>query len=742
MIRSDLLAKASGATEFGTDLAEPEMLWAALVLAPIAHGRIRRVDLSKARAMPGVHAVVGAEETARLLGPGAGDPERPLFPSTEVRYRGQPLAAVAASSLAEARAAARAVQMEFDPLPIAGDLEEVVAEWPGSEAGSDPRMIAHVRASNGDLGEEFRLAEFVHAETYRTNGVAQVALEPHACVAKVDVGRWFVRTSTQTPFGIREDASSILGVPEASLVVEGSWVGGGFGGKTAALVEPYALLLSAATGRWVRLSLSYTEEFVLGRSTLPAVVRLESAVRAGRVTARRVRLLLDTGASLPGRDFATGYAIGFLLGPYRSDAFDIEGYAVRTNKPPFGPHRAPFAPQCSFVADSHMDSIARRLGVDPVAFRLAHVWRAGDVTPLGQAVGPFGLAECLEKAGALLAIWRRELPTADGFGLGVGCGYWSTNAGAGGEALLRLSPNELTIDQGEREIGSGSVVRGLVAVAERVLKIPSDAVRVGYSDTSRAPFDSGVFGSRTVGALGQAVEKAARRLATELGRRLGTSDPATLARDDDQLVAISGAVRRPVRELLTSEELRAGGLEFPGQHAAPPGRIDDSRVGAGTFYPYTDFTGAAHVALVHVDRATGAVRVLRYAAFHDAGVVIDPATFRAQVEGGVAMGLGSALTEETLWGPDGRLLNPSLLDYRIPTLGEVPPIEVHAVPGHPGAGPFGAKGLGEPPIIPVPAAVANAVADATGARVREMPLTPERVARTLNLLASGGTGRG
>jgi CO/xanthine dehydrogenase Mo-binding subunit len=734
VIRNDLPAKVAGATTFGADLSEPGMLWAALVPSPTAHGTIRRIDLSTARRMPGVAAVVGPDEVGRLLGGRSGDPERPVFPSGEVSYRGQPLAAVAAATLAQARAAARAVVVDISELPAVTDIEELFPEWPGSGAGNHPSVIAHVRARHGDVDAAFDGAEHVRTETFRTSGIAQVALEPHACLARVEDGRWFVRTSTQTPFGAREDASQILGIPEASLVVEGAWVGGGFGGKASALVEPYALVLAAATGKWVKLVLDYTEEFRLGRSTLPSVVRIESAVRGGRVVARRARLLLDTGSSLPGRDFATGYAIGFLLGPYRLDAFEVEGYGIRTHKPPFGPHRAPFVPQCAFVEESHMDGIARDLGVDPVEFRLRQVWKEGDSTPLGQRVGPFGLGECLEKAGRLLTTWRKEVPADAGFGLGVGCGFWSTNAGAGGEARLLLTDRELVIEQGEREIGSGSVVRGVPAVAERVLGIAADRVRVEYSDTSTAPFDAGVFGSRTVGALGQAVGKAAATLSVELGRRLGSKEPVRLEGTESGLVAVSGAHRTPVSELMSPEERTAGGIRASGQHASPSGKIDETRVLNGTFYPYTDFTGAAHLALVHVDRETGAVRVLRYAAFHDAGVVIDPPTFRAQVEGGVAMGLGAALTEETMWAPDGRMLNPSLLDYRIPTMGEVPMVEVHAVPGHLGAGPFGAKGLGEPPIIPVPATVANAVADATGVRVRELPLTAERVARALNLL--------
>lgn len=730
MTRSDAALKSRGGAVYGLDLATEGMLFGALVPAPVASGVLRSVDLTAARRAPGVVVAVGPDELAALL-PNGGDAERPVFPKSRIMYRHQPVAAVAATSLAEARAAARLVRVDVTNEPAFIDLEDRYPEWPTALAANDPHVVAHVVARHGDLAAAFRTADLVHSETYRTSGIAHVALEPHACLAVVEGGTWKVTTSTQTPFGVREDAAEILGIPQESLVVEGTWVGGGFGSKGAAFLEPYALLLAAASGRPVRLAFGYRDEFLTGRSTLPSVIRLDTAVKNGTITARRVRLLLDSGASLPGRDFATGYSIGFLLGPYRIPAFEMEGYAIRTNKPPFGPHRAPFAPQCVFAIDSHMDGLARRLGVDPVEFRLRHVWREGDRTPLDQPVGPFGAAAGLERAHAKVAEWRRTLPA--GTGIGVGIGFWSTSTGAGGEVRLHLTATELVIEQAEHEIGSGSVVRGLVAVAERYFGLPTDRIRVVSPSTATAPFDSGVFGSRTVSALGKAVEAAGAKLLETLGARAKMAGPPRLDVDGRRLVVVSGRTKTPVAELLKPKE-RKGGLVAEGRHYGRSGAIDATRTVVGTFYPYTDFTASVHVAAVSVDRETGSVKVVRYAAFQDIGTVLDAGMFRGQVEGGVAMGLGTALTEETLWGPDGRLGNPGLLDYRIPTIAEMPPVEVVAIEGFLGAGPFGAKGLGEPPIIPVPAAVANAVADATGARVVELPLTPERVARALKLL--------
>ena len=726
--RPDAEVKVRGQVEYGTDLAAPGMLWGALVLAPVAHGTIRTVDLSGARALPSVVAI-GAADVPGLVGGARGDPERPPFPTREVVYRSQPVAAVAAPSLAVAREAARAVRVELAELPAVTDIETVFPDWPGPEAARSPHVAAHVRARRGDVEAGLASSERVVSETYRTSGIHQVALEPHACLAEVVDDRWKVRTSTQSPFGVREDTASILGLAEESVDVEGTWVGGGFGGKGASLLEPYALLLARAAGAPVRLALTYREEFQLGRSTLPMVVRLETGVRGGRIVARRVRLLLDVGTSLPGRDFATGYSIGFLLGPYATEVFDVEGYAVRTHKPPFGPHRAPLAPQAAFAAESHLGEVARAAGADPDAFRASHLWTAGARTAFGQAVGPFGLGAALEAARARAAAWRVAL--AEGHGVGIGLGFWSTNTGAGGEARLRLDARTLVVEQGEREIGSGSVLVGLAAVASRRTGLPFERIRVDYGRTSVAPFDSGVYGSRTVGALGRAVDDAAVALLTELGRRLGVEGPASLGVDGDRLVVRLGDQVRAVEELLTDEERASGGLRTSGRHFGEPGSFDESLVVDGSFYPYQDFTGAAHVAEVAVDPATGAVRVVRYAAFHDVGTLLDPAGARAQVEGGIVMGLGTALTEESVWSGDGRLANPDLLDYRLPRLGDVPPIEVVFVEGYPGAGPFGAKGLGEPPIIPVPATIAAAVRDAVGAHLTELPLTPERVARAV-----------
>jgi CO/xanthine dehydrogenase Mo-binding subunit len=342
------------------------------------------------------------------------------------------------------------------------------------------------------------------------------------------------------------------------------------------------------------------------------------------------------------------------------------------------------------------------------------------------------LSAGLEQVQKVLATWRKELPS--GHGLGVAAGFWSTAVGAGGEVRLRLGPKGLRVEQAERDIGSGSVIRGLVAVTERAVGLPAEAISVVTLDTGTAPFDSGVFGSRTVAALGQAIERAAHHLHAALRSRVRGRGKLVLEIDGGEVQVRSGSTRTPLSKLLTPSERRSGGVVAEGRFYGPSGKIDERRVLDGSFYPYSDYCATVHLAEVAVDRETGSVSVVRYLAVQDVGVVLDPVMVRGQVEGAVAMGLGEALTEESLWDGTGRLLNPGLLDYRVPTLGEIPSIEVVTLEGFSGAGPFGAKGVGEPPIIPVIAAVANAVFDATGARVFESPLSAERVARALRLL--------
>lgn len=744
MTRRDAAAKTAGATAYGTDLSAPRMLWGAYVTSAHPRAKILSIDTKAPRDLPGVVAVLSAADLPVHLPPRETPLDPPLLATGSVRYLGEPVAIVAAESRAEAQAAARRVIVRYEPEPAFTDIEAEFPTWPeASSLKGDPRVTGHVLARRGTFDDVARHADLVVEETFRTSMVAQVPLETHACLVTAEGNGWHVRTTTQTPFGLREDLADKLGVPQSRVRVEGTWVGGGFGGKNEALLESHAAVLATATGRPVRFALDFREEFLMSRTTQPAIYRMSVAVKGGRMVARRTRLLLDTGASLPGRDFALGYSLGFTLGPYVLDAWEVEGFALRTNRPPFGPHRAPLAPQCVFAAEGIVDATARKLGVDPVEFRRRHIWKAGSKTPFGQAVGPFAAAEALRRAGEMATLWRRDLPPHHG--LGVAVGYWSTGTGAGGEARIRLGPEGMTIVQGEREIGNGTIVETLAAVASEACGLPRSAIRVEYADTSSAPFDSGVFGSRTASTLGFAVWKATMAALEEVSSRAGGArrkdEPAArLAWDGSEVVVERGGARIPLKGLLRPEEIRAGGLEREGKHYGGPGALDESVVVEGSLFPYSDFTASVHLAHVAVDEETGAVRVVRYAAFQDPGVVLDPEGFRGQVEGGVVMGLGTALSEEGIVDVRGGLTNPNLLDYRLPTLGDVPPLTIVALEGFPGAGVRGAKGIGEPPIIPVPAAVANAVADATGARVTEIPLSPERVARALELISPGAPG--
>ncbi len=493
MIRTDALPKAQGALAYAPDVQLPGMLWAAYVTSPHPHAEIRGLDTAPAREVVGVVDILTADDLPALL-PREPEPGRPLLATRATRFVGEPVAVVAAETLQAAREGAARISVDYRVLPAFTDLEREFPHWPTpEEMRSHPQVNAHVHARRGDFDQVARTADHVHRELYQTAMVAQVPLEPHACIARVQGDDWYVLTTTQTPFGIREDLADKLGVPQERIRVEGTWVGGGFGGKNEALLEPHALLLSRRTGRPVRLALTFREEFLFSRTTQPALFWMESCLKDGRLVARRTRLLLDTGASLPGRDFALGYSLGFTLGPYRLEAFELEGYALRTHRPPFGPHRAPLAPQCTFASESHLDSLARDRGEDPVAFRLRHVWRPGDRTALGQVVGPFAAEAGLRRAQETALAWKASAPP--GHGVGVALGFWSTGTGAGGEARLTLSPQGLVLLQGEREIGNGSIWQGLPGVAATTLGIPRKPWRCATAIPGTLPSIAGSGGA-------------------------------------------------------------------------------------------------------------------------------------------------------------------------------------------------------------------------------------------------------
>jgi CO/xanthine dehydrogenase Mo-binding subunit len=562
-----------------------------------------------------------------------------------------------------------------------------------------------------------------------------VPIEPHCALAEWSGRRVTVWSSTQAPFPARSGIARTLKLPESDVRVIVPALGGGFGGKCDFHFEAHAAALARASGRPVRVLLDRREEFTaIDKTRHPITIELESGVAAdGSLLARRARILLDAGAYVSDSLYATELALMLSVGPYRIPNVLAEARAVYTNRTPAGSVRAPGGPQTCWAVEQHMDVIAERLGLDPLELRRRNLVRAGDTGPTGQVFERPAALECLEHA-AELAEWGRELP--DGEALGIGCGWWFSHASPSGAYVKLNGDGSGTVVTGAQENGSGAVM-GLVLLAADELGLRPDEVTILHQDTDAGAFDIGSQGSQTTINNGRAVLLAAREVRDQLLEL--ASEELEIATADLELV--EGAVRAkgaPARAV-SIRELAAkahGGELLLGRGSGTPPPLPEHDVsgcaGRGGYAAFGSPSFACHIAHVRVDRETGVAHVLRHVAVHDFGRVLNPVGAEGQVEGGVVHGLGIALSEGTVQR-DGRQANAQLLDYKLQTAADAPPITVAFVESDPGEGtPFGAKGVGEPPVVPPAAAVANALARAAGARVRRLPMTPERVWEALH----------
>ncbi|MBX5464856.1 MAG: xanthine dehydrogenase family protein molybdopterin-binding subunit [Clostridia bacterium] len=728
--RLDGPEKLRGSARYVADLRPAGLLHARLVLSPYAHARLRRIDTSAAARAAGVAAVF----TAADLEPTG------LLADDEVFYAGHPVAVVVAESEALAEDAAELVRVEYEPLPAVLDPEEalrpeapLVRQLPeehvseamaahGAAAGGvqdEPRPrnasdMVHFR--RGDVEAGFARAEVVLEATYRAGAVHQGHIETHGVVAEAAPdGSLTLWTSTQGTFDTRHGTAETLGLEEHQVRVVPMTVGGAFGGKFL-LLEPLAAAVARRLRRPVRLVLDRLQDFLVSRPAPAAVIRLKmGARRDGTLTALEARLVFDTGAE-PGSP--VGIAALLLGGTYRVENLDIVGYEVLTHKSPVGAYRGPGAPQAYFALESHMDRLARRLGLDPLEFRLRNAAREGDPRPDGRPWPRLGLVECLERVREH-PLWK-ERPAGPDEGWGLAVGGWPGGlepAAAG----CRLDPDgTLTVQVGAVDI-TGSAT-SLAMIAAEIFGLPPERVRVVNRDTDSSPFGGSAGGSKTVYTVGPAVQKAAedaRRQVLELAAERLEAAPEDLEVADGR-VTVRGVPSR----FVTLAELARLSTRFGSRYAPIYGH---GRVAQRSSAPGF----AVHLARVRVDRETGQVRVTGYLAVQDVGRAINPAEVVGQIRGGVAQGIGRALLEELLWDESGQLLDANLADYRLPTGEDVPQVETELVEVPAPDGPFGAKGVGEPPAIPVAAALANALEAAAGVRLETIPIRPEEVLRAL-----------
>jgi CO/xanthine dehydrogenase Mo-binding subunit len=699
------------------------------------------IDTERARALPGVFAVLTQDDVPDVRYGGFVE-DRTLFARDVVRFEGEIVAAVAAHTAEIAAQAVELIEVEYEPLPAISDPEEALrdgavlihAGWESYDASEDV-----VRSGNdgsrstivkGDVEAALAESDFVVTERYVADMSHAVPIEPRAIVAEWQGDKVTVWSSTQVPFIARAGVAKTLELPEADVRIVVPHLGGGFGGKCEFHFEAQVAALARAAGRPVRLVFTRREEFIAPDHRREGqVLELETGVMAdGTLHARRARLVLDNGAYAADAPFFPQLAAMMAVGPYRVPHVSVDAHLAYTNTTPSGSVRAPTAPQSCWALEQHMDAVAERVGIDPLELRRRNIVKAGDETATRQVLEHIAAAETLERAAEMIG-YGRELPDDEAFG--IACGWWPTFGMPSGAHVKLHGDGSGTIVTGAQECGTGSVM-ALPLLAAEVLGMRPEQFTVVYQDTDAGPWDAGASGSQTTTNNGRAVVQAAidvREQLLELAEEV-----LEAARADLELVPGRVQVKgSPTRGVAISElaEKAAGGKLLLGRGSgSPPPQPDcdvsgcTGRLGMESFLAPTFMT---HAVRCKVDRATGVVRVLEVAAAHDSGTVINRMGADGQVEGGVAMGIGMALSEGSQLSADGRQLNPYLLDYKLQTAADVPSIRIDWVGGPvPNAGPNGAKAVAEPPCVPTPGAVGNAIAKVAG-RVHKLPMTPLRV---------------
>ncbi|MBI1778004.1 MAG: xanthine dehydrogenase family protein molybdopterin-binding subunit [Proteobacteria bacterium] len=732
-IRPDGADKVTGRATFGADMAMPGMLFGRVKRSPHAHARIVAIKTDKARALAGVKAVVSAADFPNIKSEEAFVGEGPMnfrdlsrncMARDKVLYDGHAVAAVAATSPAIAEAALDLIEVQYEVLPHVIDVEAAMA--PDAPLLHDDLFTQNVepkptKPSNiakrvhfelGDVAVGFREAEVIVEGRYTTQPVHQAYIEPHACVAVAGTdGQCQVWSSSQGQFMIRAYCAKLLGIELSNIRVTPAEIGGGFGGKTLVYLEPLALALSRLSGRPVKMVMSREEVFRGTGPTSGAVIEVKlGATKDGKITAAQALLKYQAGA-FPGSPVQPGCMTGFAM--YDLKNVSVTGYDVVSNRPKVAAYRAPGAPISSFAIESCLDDLARKLGIDPLELREKNAAKDGTKAAYGPTFKDIGYIDTVWAAKKHPHYKTKLGPNQ---GRGVASGFWFN---IGGESSASVHINEdgtAVVVSGNPDIG-GSRASIAMMVAE-VLGIPVERVRPIVGDTSSIGYSFMTGGSRVTFATGMAATKAAENVIEQLKRRAAVIwdiSPEAVEWTDGAAVP-AGANAGKFEPM----PLRAIALKSAQTGGPISAEISLNAQGAGPGF-------ATHICDVEVDKETGQVTILRYTAVQDVGRAIHPSYVEGQIQGGVAQGIGWALNEEYVYDDKGRMENAGFLDYRVPVASDLPMIETVLIevpnPRHP----FGARGVGEVPIVPPMAAVANAIRDAIGVRVPDLPISPPKL---------------
>jgi CO/xanthine dehydrogenase Mo-binding subunit len=742
MRRADSPERLTGQVRYTGDLVLPGLLHGRLVRSPYASARIVSVDKSQAEAAPGVVAVLTAEDLPVRNLREAVAARSIMLAFERTMYVGQAVAVVLAESEAAAEDGASLVEVEYEPQaptldirhaldpqsPVvrmrAGGNDEELGMHGASAGGNkeeekpqSPNVASHQKYERGDVEKAFAEADVIIEREYRTPWVHQSYMEPQVCAASVNaLGTVEVYACTQAMFRTRDTVANVLGKSPSQVRVYAMPVGGGFGGKFG-LIEPLVAACAVAVGRPVRLAFTRIEDFSAASPAPSSIFRVKAGVRKdGTFVALKGEVFFDAGAK-PGAPAAhAALCLGVF---YRWEHLDLDATEVVTHKTPTGAYRAPGLPQAMFAAESLVDDIALALHMDPMELRKKNAAREGDIRPDGTPWPPIGLSQCLERADA---IYRQELAAAgpnEGVGIALGGWFGGTEPGS---ALCRLeSDGTLKVAIGSVDL-TGTNAGLQVIAAEAFGYDTADQVRVTTVDTDAAPYAGATGGSKTIYTMGPAVMRAAQ----EARERVLKIAAAELEASVEDLEMVHGEVRVKgvPGKVKTLRDIYRLSASFGARHEPVVGK------GESAITQRSPGTGV-HVARVHVDPDTGRVEPIRYVVVQDVGRAINPSLVEEQIHGGGAQGVGWAVYEEIVHDESGTPITSSFMDYTVPKARQIPELEAILVEVPSPIGPFGAKPVGEPPVIPGGAAIANAVAAACGARVTELPLTPERVRRAM-----------
>ena len=743
--RPDAVAKVTGQAKYTDDYAFPNMLYGATLRAAYPHARIKHIDTSRARALPGVHAVLTHEDIPGDKHHGLIFNDWPVLCYDKVRYVGDAVAIVAAETPQLARQALELIEVEYEPLPVVTDPEQALAP-DAPKVHQQGNLLKHIKVRKGDVTQGFAEADVIVEAEYRTPMYEHAFLEPECSIARVaEDGKIEVIVGSQIPYEDRRQIAKSLGVPEEQVRVKGAFVGGGFGGKEDIAAQIHAALLATATGRPVKVLYSRQESLRVHPKRHATVIRVKvGAKRDGRLVAVQVHILGDAGAYASLSDKVMTRAATHAAGPYEVPHVKVDCYTVYTNNPPAGAFRGFGVTQSAFAVESTMDILAHRLGMDPVELRRRNALRTGSTTSTGQVLREsVGLLECLDKVAAHIrrelrvepdGAWWRPFPNpADPARVrawGLAACYKNTGLGGGapdrGGAEVEVLPDgRAVVRTAAAEIGQGLPAVLAIVVAEE-LGIPYQHVEVALPNTDVTPDGGPTTASRQTYINGNAARMAARRvrdiLAWAACEELGASQ--------DELEFREGFVHARGKRLPLGEVARLareGGRQplaravFEAPPTAPLGREGDMHVG---------FSFGVQAVLVEVDTRTGEVVVLKAVSAHDIGRAINVLGLLGQIRGGIIMGIGNALTEE--YPVEGGLPYCTTLSrYKMPSIRHTPEIVSYLVEDELSSGPYGAKGVGEIASIPTAAAVANAVYHAVGVRIHKTPVDQDWLLRTL-----------